>query len=140
MPYAVDYRPKNWEEVAGNKGLVRNILELGGKRGEKEMPHAFMFQGASGCGKTTLARLLAIRLGATGRDIREINAGDCRGIDAMRDMIIRDAPFGTLEKKSRAKVYIIDEFHQVTSEGQRALLKPIEEPQPFVYYIYSAAS
>ena len=50
------YRPKNFEEIAGQKEIVqtiKNSLKSG------NTSHAYLFAGPRGVGKTTLARLIA---------------------------------------------------------------------------------
>jgi DNA polymerase-3 subunit gamma/tau len=65
-------------------------------------------------------------------DVIEIDAASNRGIDAMRELRenVRYAP-----ARDRYKVFIIDEAHQITTEGFNALLKTLEEPPPHVVFI-----
>lgn len=116
-----------------------------------QVPHAFLFTGPKGLGKTSTARIVAKVVNCTGRedtsgkdiepcnvceqctsitngtnlDVFEIDAASNRGIDEIRDLKekIRLAP--VLSKK---KVYIIDEVHMLTTEAFNALLKTLEEP------------
>lgn len=94
------------------------------------IPQHVMLYGPWGIGKTTVARILANFLVTIPKDLYEINASDSRGIDDVREWIdsTRFAPFG--EKK----VYIIDEFHQMTSAAQSAFLKVLEEPPENVHF------
>jgi len=63
-------------------------------------------------------------------DLIEVNASDARGIDDVRSWIesTKFMPFGA------NKVYILDECHQLTSAGQSAFLKILEEPPPNIYF------
>src|SRR5690349_12092010 len=125
------YRPQTFEQMIGqahvNQTLI-NALTSG------KVAHAYLFSGPRGVGKTTTARLLAKALNcekgpaaipcnqcdaclriAQGQemvDVLEIDAASNRGIDEMRDLRenVRYAP-----AKSRYKVYIVDEAHQLTS-------------------------
>ena len=65
-------------------------------------------------------------------DLIEIDAASNRGIDEMRELRegARFAP-----SKSRYKVFIIDEAHQLTKEASNALLKTLEEPPSHVIFI-----
>jgi DNA polymerase-3 subunit gamma/tau len=117
--------------------------------------HAYLFSGPKGTGKTTLARIFAKAVNCQNRkegefepccqcnscveiqegrsmDLIEIDAASHRGIDEIRELrdTIRFVP-----TKSKYKVYIIDEAHQLTKEAANALLKTLEEPPPFVIFI-----
>jgi DNA polymerase III gamma/tau subunit len=121
-PLTKKYRPKTWDEVIGNDALkksLRYILSKGTHR-------AFLLTGPSGCGKTTIARLVAEEVGGTNWSIQEMNGGNDRGIDTIRNEIVKKMDLGTLD--SGVKVYILDECHRLTKDAWEALLKPTEEP------------
>jgi DNA polymerase-3 subunit gamma/tau len=65
-------------------------------------------------------------------DLIEIDAASNRGIDEIRDLKekINFAP-----SRAKMKVYIIDEVHMMTKEAFNALLKTLEEPPSYVYFI-----
>ena len=145
------YRPMRFEEVIGQDAAVsvlRHSLE-GGKT-----VHAYLFSGPRGCGKTSLARILAkalncmdVQAGAepcgicpsclaitsgNSLDVVEIDGASNRGIDEVRELKahVSLAPFSSLRK-----VYIVDEVHMLTEPAFNALLKTLEEPPPHAVFI-----
>lgn len=123
------YRPQTFEEVRNQEHIV---LVLEGAIQKKTIPHALLFTGSRGTGKTTVARIFARAIGTDEVDIYEIDAASNRGIDDVREL--RDAVH-TLPFKSPYKVYIIDEVHMLTKEAFNALLKTLEEPPQHVIFI-----
>lgn len=122
------YRPSKLEEIVGNAGLIKSLKSL---LSEKEHPHTFLFTGKRGCGKTTLARIMAKEMGCHDQDIIEMDITTSRGIDAVRDLKSGLA-YKPLHGKSRA--FILDEVHQGTKDFFNALLKPLEEPYDHLYF------
>lgn len=123
------YRPQSFAEVRDQDHIVR-VLEGALKKGE--IPHALLFSGTRGTGKTTMARLFARALGTSDLDLYEIDAASNRGIDDVREL--REAVH-TVPYESKYKVYIIDEVHMLTKEAFNALLKTLEEPPAHVIFI-----
>lgn len=123
------YRPHAFPEVRGQQPIV-NALE--GAVASGRVPHALLFAGPRGTGKTSMARILAAAIGARPVDIYEIDAASNRRIDDAREL--REAVH-TLPYESPRKVYIIDEVHMLTSEAFNALLKTLEEPPSHVVFI-----
>lgn len=144
-----NYRPKDFPSLVGQdhvKTTLLNAIKSG------QIAHAYLFTGPRGTGKTTTARLMAKAINAemtedgrfdgseiadeidNGRliDVIEIDAASNRGIDEMRDLRekINYSP-----TRAKNKVYIIDEVHMLTKEAFNALLKTLEEPPSFVYFI-----
>ena len=123
------YRPQTFSEMRGNK---ETIIALQAELRKEDKAHAYLLMGPTGCGKTTLARIIARELGAKGNDFREIDSADFRGIDTVRE-IRKQSQFKPLEGSCR--VWLIDECHRQTNDAQSALLKALEDTPPHVYYI-----
>ncbi len=123
------YRPENFAEVRDQDHIVK-VLE--GAIKKAEIPHALLFSGTRGTGKTTLARIFAKEIGTNSIDLYEIDAASNRGIDDIREL--KEAVH-TVPYESKYKVYIIDEVHMLTKEAFNALLKTLEEPPAHVVFI-----
>ncbi len=123
------YRPAAFLEVKDQDHIV-SVLE--GAIKKDAIPHALLFCGGRGTGKTTTARLFAGAIGTSAVDLYEIDAASNRGIDDIREL--REAVH-TLPYESKYKVYIIDEVHMLTKEAFNALLKTLEEPPSHVVFI-----
>lgn len=127
----IKYRPMDFDELIGQEAIIKSLKALE-KKGK--WPHAFLFMGGSGMGKTTLARIIAKKLGTDPSNIREIDAASNNGIDAMRELqegLVYGA-FGI----SKIKFIIIDECHGLSKQAWQSLLKTIEEPPKHVYFAF----
>ncbi len=123
------YRPTSFADVMGQDHIIK-VLEGALKLGN--VAHAYLLHGSRGTGKTTIARIIASKLGTADEDIIEIDAASNRGIDDIRELRegVTTAPF-----RSQYKIYIIDEAHMLTKEAWNALLKTLEEPPAHVIFI-----
>lgn len=128
-PLHVKYRPRKLTEVIGQPAIVKSLTET---IKSKTRPHAFLFTGPSGCGKTTLARIMADAFDCLPQNITEIDAASNSGIEAMKDVMSTTRYNGFGDSPNRA--LIIDECHALSKAAWQALLKPIEEPPPHVYF------
>lgn len=122
------YRPSDFSEIVGNEEIIESLEKM--LSGESS--HSFLFTGEKGCGKTTMGRILASKLGASGADYIEINSSQFRGIDTIRD-IIKQSSYMPLN--GTARVWLIDEAHKITNDAQNAFLKILEEPPKHIYFI-----
>lgn len=120
------YRPENLTDMVGNEKTIKSL--------EKELEngsHVFLMTGPAGCGKTTLARIMAKKVNAGPLSIHEINSAENRGIDTARE-IMEQMRFNPSDGDSI--VWILDEMHMITSAGQNALLKALEDTPEHCYF------
>jgi DNA polymerase-3 subunit gamma/tau len=144
------YRPQTFDEVVGQNAAAQTLRNA---VLQNRIAHAYLFAGARGVGKTSMARILAkalnCKLGPTitpcnecpscveitagnSIDVLEIDAASNRGIDEIRELR-ENVKYAAA--RDRYKVFIIDEVHMLTTEAFNALLKTLEEPPPQVTFI-----
>jgi len=117
------HRPPKIKDFLGNEETVEYFKGI--FSGEEELPQAILLHGDTGCGKTTLARIVAKKFKIDALDIMEIDSANFRGIDTVRD-IGKKIKFQPIN--SDARMWIIDEVQKMTSDAQNAFLKILEEP------------
>jgi DNA polymerase III subunit gamma/tau len=123
------YRPKTLAEVYGHEKIVK-VLRQHLKDGD--LPQVILFDGESGIGKTSLARILATELEVSEFDLVERNVADNRGIDDVRQLK-RDAE--AMAMKGKYRMWILDEVHQMTVEAQNVILQLTEDTPENVFLI-----
>ncbi len=130
------YRPLRLSDVIGQE-QVTQPLSKSLKAGK--VSHAYLFIGPRGCGKTSVARILAHEVNGFEYeieddyvDIIEIDGASNRGIDNIRELREKVMIAPTAGKY---KIYIIDEVHMLTKEAFNALLKTLEEPPKHAIFI-----
>ena len=128
MTLYLKYRPKTLDTIVGNR---ETVISIDATLKSVDPPHTFLLHGPTGTGKTTTARIMASKFGCTGNDLREVDSADFRGIDTIRE-IRRQSSFRPLEGKARA--WILDECHALTSDAQNALLKILEDTPKHVFF------
>jgi len=124
------YRPKTFGQIVGNKEIINSLEKM--TDNPETCPHAILLQGETGCGKTTISRIIADKLGVKGADFTEMDSADFRGIDTVRT-IRKQVMFAAREGKYR--LFLMDECHKLTGDAQSALLKILEDTPKHVFFI-----
>jgi len=128
-PLHTKYRPPDIDSVRGHGPIKRSLQSM---LENESRPHAYIFAGPPGCGKTTFGRIIANAVRCDELDLTEIDAGADTGIDNVRELL---ATAALRPMYGPAKVYIFDEAHGLSLHSQRALLKSLEESPPQTYFV-----
>ena len=144
------WRPMVFDEVVGQDQVIQTIRS---QVKTNSIPHAYLFSGTRGTGKTSTAKILSRAvncltpngenpcntcevckgiLDESLMDIIEIDAASNNGVDDVRELRenVKYPP-----SKAKYKVYIIDEVHMLSTGAFNALLKTLEEPPHYVIFI-----
>jgi len=158
--YYLKYRPHTVAELDNTapRETISQILK------GKTLPHAFLFVGHKGTGKTSTARIVAKAVNCLNNafakkgttiepcntcdhckaidkssfsDVVEMDAASNRGINEVKELIKETS---LLPMAGKYRIYIIDEVHMITNDGFNALLKTIEEPPETVIFILATTN
>ena len=142
------YRPQDFDSVVGQEyttKLLKNVIK------DNKISHAYIFTGPRGTGKTSSAKIFARAINCLNPvdgnpcnkcelctsfnenpDVIEIDAASNNGVDDIRELIDNSRLAPSI---SKYKVYIIDEFHMLSTSAFNALLLTLEEPPSNVVFI-----
>ena len=145
-------RPSRFDDLIGQETAAQTLRNA---VLSDRVAHAFLFTGSRGVGKTSAARILTRAVNClnpdngdpcnrcencteinqnASADVIEIDAASNRGIENIREL---RENVNYVPAKCRYKIYIIDEAHMLTLESFNALLKTLEEPPPYVKFIFA---
>jgi len=151
---ALKYRPQAFDQLVGQRVIVESIYN---SIKNNKIPNAYMFLGIRGSGKTSLARIVAKALNCKSGienlckkdfcencqsiidgnniDILEIDAASKTSVDDVRELI----EFSRYKPTSaNYKIFICDEVHMFSKSAFAALLKTLEEPPPYLKFIFAS--
>lgn len=147
---AVKHRPRKFKDLVGQDHIT---TPLKGAIKLRKVPAAFLIEGQTGGGKTTLARMINTYLNCeTGKacgkcdsckldprnhpDLVNINAGVNGKVEEIRKLVkgSRVAPY------FNKRIILIDEAHKLTGASAEALLIPLEEPSRDTIWILSTTN
>ena len=152
VPLPLKYRPMTFDDVVGQEHVVRTLrhaIESG------RIANAYLFIGPRGIGKTTLSRIFAKALNCTSpRGVEPCGeCGNCVEIAAGRSLDVTELDAASHNKvedvkpiiesvqfkptSSKYKIFIVDECHMLSNAAWNALLKTLEEPPPWVRFIFA---
>jgi DNA polymerase-3 subunit gamma/tau len=144
------HRPRTFADMVGQETVVRTLM---GAVEHGKVHHAYLFVGARGTGKTSMAKILAASLNcergattepcgecescrsiarASSLDVIEMDAASNNSVDDIRELRegVAYAPVS-----GRTKVYILDEAHMLSTAAWNAFLKTLEEPPPNTVFV-----
>ena len=151
------YRPTGFNDLIGQDAMVRTLRNA---FAQDRVAQAFLLTGVRGVGKTTTARIIARALNCVGADgqggptadpcgvchnclailadrhpdVIEMDAASNNGVDDAREL--RDlARFRPMQ--GRYKVFYLDECHMLSTAAWNALLKTLEEPPPYLKFVFA---
>ena len=148
MSLDTKYRPLKYDEVIGQDGTVKVLRQI--VKESRGFRQSYLFGGAWGSGKTTLARILARALLCE----NPIDGGPCDECSSCKTMlsnpashecfievdaannsgkadiakIVEDLQYGTVSGKH--KIYLFDECHELSRQAFDAMLLPMEDCRP----------
>ncbi len=144
------WRSQSFKDLIGQEHITQTLMNA---LKADRFPHALLFCGTRGVGKTSSARILAKTLicpnavdfvpcnecsaclditNGSHMDVVEIDGASNNGVDAIREL--RET-VGYIPSNGKYKIYIIDEVHMLSTSAFNALLKTLEEPPAHVIFI-----
>lgn len=132
------YRPTDFDEVVGQdfaKSILSGIIKV-----PEQAPRSLIFYGEYGTGKSSIARIFAKKINGLDRTFKildspfyyEFDSAVVGNVDVVREL--REM-FGHSYSKGY-KIIVYDEAHTITNAAQSALLKPLEDSNQNVFYLF----
>ena len=151
---ALKYRPQTFNQLVGQQVIAESIFN---SIKNNKIPNAYLFLGIRVSGKTSIARIVAKALNCENGvenlctkdfcescksiiegnniDILEIDAASKTSVDDVRELI----EFSRYKPTSaKYKIFICDEVHMFSKSAFAALLKTLEEPPPYLKFIFAS--
>lgn len=145
------YRPKKFSDMVGQIPAVNSVKSA---INSGVLPPAYIAYGLQGCGKTSIATLIAMSLNCPNKEgiepcgecstckailssqhemFMELDAATNSGVADMRELM---ATVRYVVPHNSYKVIVIDECHSLTKQAWQAALKTIERPPERVLFIF----
>lgn len=152
LAIARKWRPTRFEDLVGQSHVVQTLQNA---ILFNRVSHAYLFSGARGVGKTSVARIFAKALRCPNAkdaipcnecpeclaitesrsvDVAEIDGASNNGVEAVRG-IRENVAYAA--SHGHYKIYIIDEVHMLSLSAFNALLKTLEEPPAHVIFLFA---
>lgn len=164
ISFARYYRPSSLDDYIGNTKIKETVYRV--MSGGKKRPQSILLEGNTGCGKTTLARIIASWYMCENPNEDGSPCGECVNCQYMKEYIqtgINESLYdikeidsseksgkgdmaGILEEMEYPaygggwKIYIIDEAHALSMGSSTLMLKPLEEPPEKVLIIFATTN
>jgi DNA polymerase-3 subunit gamma/tau len=150
--FARKYRPQSFDEVVGQDPTIKTLKNA---ITQNRLHHAYLFCGARGVGKTSIARIFAKSINcekgptttpcqtcesclditkSKSLNVLEIDGASNTGVDDIRELR-EQAKY--LPTSGTYKIYIIDEVHMLSTSAFNALLKILEEPPAHIIFMFA---
>lgn len=144
------WRPKLFDDVVGQNHVTSTLKN---QITSNRISHALMFCGTRGTGKTSCAKIFAKAVNCLNNvdgnpclkcdickkiengnilDVYEIDAASNNGVENIR--AIKEES-NLVSSETNYKVYIVDEFHMLSTGAFNAFLRTLEEPPKNVIFI-----
>ena len=146
------WRPQHYDDLIGQEIVTKTIKNA---LLNQKVPHAYLFSGPRGIGKTSAARILAKALNClqgpaaepcgkcqncltiangTSIDVMAIDGASNNSVEDIRELreSVKYAP-----SACKYKIYIVDEVHMLSREAFNALLKTLEEPPSHIVFVFA---